>query len=79
VVKLVIYPLTVWCLLAYVLRLEPFWIGTGVLIASLPSAGSNYVLAQRYAADSEQVSAGIVLSTIVSVVTVPWVGWLMAR
>ncbi|WP_407178668.1 AEC family transporter [Bradyrhizobium sp. STM 3562] len=77
-VKLVIYPLTVWCVLAHVLRIEPFWSGTGVLIASLPSAGSNYVLAQRYAADADQVSAAIVLSTIVSVVTVPWVGWLVA-
>lgn len=78
-IKLVVYPLTVWFLLACVLRLEPFWIGTGVLMASLPSAGSNYVLAQRYAADAKRVSAGIVLSTIVSVVTVPWVGWLMVR
>jgi predicted permease len=78
-VKLVIYPLTVWCLLAYALRLAPFWIGTGVLIASLPRAGSTYVLAQRYAADADLVSAGIVLSTIVSVVTVPWVGWSMAH
>jgi malonate transporter len=78
-IKLVIYPLTVWCVLTYVLRLGPFWIGTGVLLASVPSAGSNYVLAQRYAADANHVSAGIVLSTIVSVVTVPWIGWLMAR
>ena len=78
-VKLLIYPLAVWCLLAYVLHVEPFWIGVGVLIASLPSAGSNYVLAQHYAADADQVSAAIVLSTIVSVVTVPCVGWLMVR
>jgi malonate transporter len=78
-VKLVIYPLTVWCLLAYALHVEPFWIGVGVLLASLPSAGSNYVLAQHYAADADQVSAAIVLSTIVSVVTVPCVGWLMVR
>ncbi|WP_024506383.1 AEC family transporter [Bradyrhizobium sp. ARR65] len=77
-VKLVIYPLTVWCVLAHVLHIDAFWSGTGVLIASLPSAGSNYVLAQRYAADADQVSAAIVLSTIVSVVTVPWVGWLIA-
>jgi malonate transporter and related proteins len=78
-VKVLIYPLMVWCLLAYVLHVEPFWIGVGVLIASLPSAGSNYVLAQYYAADADQVSAAIVLSTIVSVVTVPCVGWLMVR
>jgi predicted permease len=78
-VKLVIYPLTVWCVLAYALRLEPFWIGAGVLIASLPSAGSNYALAQHYAVDADRVSAAIALSTIVSVATVPCVGWLMVR
>jgi malonate transporter len=77
VIKLLIYPLTVWALLTYVLHVEPFWIGAGVLLASLPSAGSNYVLAQHYAADADQVSAAIVLSTIVGVVTVPCVGWLM--
>jgi predicted permease len=49
------------------------------LIASLPPAGSNYVLAQRYAADADQVSAGIALSTAVSLVTVPWIGWLVVR
>jgi predicted permease len=76
-VKLVLYPLTVWCLLAHVLHAGPFWSGAGVLIASLPSAGSNYVLAQRYAADADQVSAGIALSTAVSLVTVPWIGWLV--
>jgi malonate transporter len=50
-----------------------------VLLASLPSAGSNYVLAQRYAADEDQVSAAIVLSTVVSVATVPIVAWLVRR
>jgi len=50
---------------------------TGILIASLPSAGSNYVLAQRYAADAERVSAGIALSTVISLATVPFVGWLV--
>jgi malonate transporter len=78
-VKLAIYPLTVWCVLTYALRLEPFWIGAGVLIASLPSAGSNYALAQHYGVDTDRVSAAIAVSTIISVVTVPGVGWLMVR
>jgi malonate transporter and related proteins len=75
--KLVVYPMLVWCVLARVLQLAPFWVQTGVLIASLPSAGSNYVLAQQYAADTDRVSAAIVLSTVVSVVTVPFAAWLM--
>jgi malonate transporter len=77
--KLVIYPALVWYVLARMLQVEPFWVQAGVLIASLPSAGSNYVLARRYAADADRVSAGIVLSTLVSVVTVPLAAWLMLR
>lgn len=77
--KLVVYPVLVWYVLARLLQVESFWVQAGVLIASLPSAGTNYVLAQRYAADAERVSAAIVLSTLVSVVTVPLAAWLMLR
>jgi len=77
VAKLIAYPALVWCVLAWLLRLAPFWVQSGVLIASLPSAGSNYVIAERYQADAERVSAAIVLSTVVSVVGVPLVAWLM--
>jgi malonate transporter and related proteins len=76
VAKLLVYPAFVWAILSYVLRVEPFWSEIGTLIAALPSAGSNYVLAQRYAADADQVSAAIVVSTVVSVATVPAVAWL---
>ncbi|QOZ32807.1 AEC family transporter [Bradyrhizobium sp. CCBAU 53421] len=75
--KLIAYPLLVWYLFAQLLRLESIWVQVAVLLASMPSAGSNYVLAQRYAADDDQVSAAIVLSTVVSVVTVPIAAWLV--
>ena len=45
----------------------------------MPSAGNVYVLAHRYGADAERVSAAIVLSTIVSVMAVPFAAWLMLR
>ena len=48
-----------------------------VLLASLPSAGSTYIFAQRYAADEERVSAAIALSTVVSVASVPFAVWLV--
>jgi len=77
VAKLLIYPLLVWYVLAQLLHIEPLWIAAGVVMATLPSAGVNYVVAQRYEADADRVSAAIVLSTIVSVATVPLVAWLM--
>ncbi|MEH2510545.1 malonate transporter [Nitrobacteraceae bacterium AZCC 1564] len=77
VAKLFAYPAFVWFMLSFVLKVEPFWNEIGVLIAALPSAGSNYVLAQRYAAEVDQVSAGIMLSTVVSIATVPVAAWLI--
>jgi malonate transporter len=77
IVKLLIYPLLVWYVLAHLLHVEPFWVHAGVMLATLPSAGSNYILAQRYAAETRQVSAAIVLSTMLSVLTVPLAAWLM--
>lgn len=77
--KLAAYPLLVWFVLTRLLRVEAFWGEAGVLLASLPSGGSSYLLAQRYAADADQVSAAIVLSTLISVVTVPLAAWLVLR
>jgi len=77
VAKLALYPVLVWLVLAKLLGLDPFWWQTGVVIASLPSAGHIFVLAQRYRADPERVSAVIVASTVISVVTVPFVAWLV--
>jgi hypothetical protein len=75
--KLIVYPLVAWFMLARLLDLDSFWVHAGVLTASLPPAGSNYVMAQRYAADADRVSAAIVLSTVASVFTVPLAAWLM--
>src|SRR5262245_22573391 len=58
------------------MQLDAFWVNVGVLIACLPSAGNIYVLAQQYDVDPQRVSAAILLSTIVSVVSFPCVAWL---
>ncbi|QIE26474.1 Membrane transport protein (plasmid) [Caballeronia sp. SBC1] len=78
-VKLVVYPLLTWFVLRHLMKLDPFWVQAGTLIACLPSAGNIYVLAQRYDADPQRVSATILLSTITSVVTFPCAAWLVLR
>jgi malonate transporter and related proteins len=76
VAKLAVYPMLVWLILGRMMQLDAFWVNVGVLIACQPSAGNIYVLAQRYDADPQRVSAAILLSTIVSVVSFPCVAWL---
>ena len=77
-VKLIAYPLVAWGVLGGVLRLDPFWVRSGVLLAALPSASSNFVLAQQHGVEADRVSASIALSTIASLATVPWFGWILA-
>jgi malonate transporter len=69
--KLLAYPALVWWILTHLLRMDPFWVRTGVLMAALPTAGNVYVVARQYAADADRVSAAVLLSTVVSIVTVP--------
>jgi malonate transporter len=77
--KLVVYPAIVWCVLARLPAVDHVLVQAGVLIAALPSAGNIYVMAQRYDADPERVSAAIALSTLISVVSVPVTAWLVLR
>jgi predicted permease len=75
--KLALYPLTVWLVLDRLLSLDAILVQAGVLIAALPSAGNVYVMAKRYDADPGSVSAAIALSTVVSVLSVPFTAWLV--
>ena len=77
--KLVVYPLIIWAVLAHLLHLDGFWVHAGVVVAALPSAGSSFVVAQRYGTDAEGISAAIALSTVVSVITVPIAAWLVLQ
>jgi len=75
--KLIAYPALAWFVLANLLRVDPFWVQAGVLMAALPTAGNVYVVAQRYTAEADQVSTVIVLSTLASVATVPLVAMMI--
>jgi malonate transporter and related proteins len=75
--KLAACPVLAWIVLAHLLQVDPFWVQAGVVLAALPPAGNVYVVAQRYAADADRVSAAIVLSTTVSAATVPVAAWLI--
>src|SRR5690606_21775444 len=69
--KLVAHPALAWWVLGPLLRLEPFWVQSGVLLAALPTAGNVYLVAQHYRADAHQVSAAALVSTVASIATVP--------
>jgi predicted permease len=69
-IKLVLHPLIVWVLLSAVGGFEPVWVYTALLMAALPPALNAYVMARQYEVYIAQSSAGILVGTLASIVTV---------
>jgi predicted permease len=76
--KLAAYPALVWLVLGQVMRLDSFWVNAGVLLAAMPTATNAFVLAQRHDAGAEEVSAGVLLSTLLAALAFPATAWLIA-
>jgi len=69
--KLIVHPLATWVFAVHVLDVAPEWTAVGVLMAALPTGANVFVLAQNYRLYEARGSAVILVSTVVSVVTLP--------
>lgn len=68
--KLVIHPAMVAVAALLIWPVEPYAAGVMIASAALPVAGNVYILAQHYGVAPQRVSASILMSTVISVVTV---------
>lgn len=68
--KLVLHPLFVAFAALFLFGVDPFKAGVIISAAALPVAGNVYILAQHYGVAPQRVSAAILVSTAVSIVTV---------
>lgn len=67
--KMLLLPLIVWFLVFRVFSVDPLWASTALLTAAMPIGISVYVFSQKYQKYEAPIATGIVLSTILSVVT----------
>ncbi|MEQ6249710.1 AEC family transporter [Sulfitobacter sp. HNIBRBA3233] len=75
--KLVLHPLFVAFACFALFHVDPYQATVVISAAALPVAGNVYILAQHYGVAPQRVSAAILVSTAVSIVTVSlWIGWL---
>jgi malonate transporter and related proteins len=76
--KLIGHPLAVWLLATMVFDVPPLWAKVVILLAALPVGVNVYVFAIRYEAGQAESAAAILISSILSVVTLPivllWLG-----
>ncbi len=78
--KLVLHPAAVALSALVIFSVDPAQAGPMIAAAALPVAGNVFILAQHYGVAPQRVSAAILISTIMSVLTVTavvaWVGTL---
>lgn len=75
--KLVLHPLFVAFACFVLFKVEPYQATVIISAAALPVAGNVYILAQHYNVSPQRVSAAILVSTALSIVTVSlWIAWL---
>lgn len=75
--KLILHPLFVAIAAIWVFPLDPYSAGVIIAASALPVAGNVYMLAQHYGVAPQRVSAAILVSTAISIITVSLViGWV---
>jgi malonate transporter and related proteins len=76
--KLVLHPMLVAAALMFVFPIAAFPAAVAIAAAALPVAGNVYMLAAHYGVAPHRASAAILVSTVISIATVPlviaWVG-----
>ena len=68
--KLVLHPAAV-AAAAYLFHVEAYAAGVMIAAAALPVAGNVYILASHYGVAPQRVSAAILISTAISILTIP--------
>lgn len=77
--KLVLHPAFIAFAALYLFSVEPYAASVMIAAAALPVAGNVYMLAQHYGVAPQRVSAAILVSTAISIVTVSVViAWVTA-
>lgn len=69
--KLFLHPVAIAITSLMIFDVDPYAAGVMIAAAALPVAGNVYILAQHYGVAPQRVSAAILVSTAVSILTVP--------
>ena len=75
-IRLLVIP----CIVFFILRSfisDPLLLGIPVLLSAMPVAANTVFMAQEYGGDVEAASKGVFLSTIISLITVPIIGYML--
>ena len=69
-IKLVVHPILIFIIFQFQSGIDPMWVKTAIVCASLPVAANVFVLANYYKTFESESAAAITVTTIVSSITV---------
>ncbi len=75
--KLAVHPVLAWVMAVPVLGLDPFLAISAVIVAALPVGANVYIFAQHYDVAVPEASSAILISTGISMVTIPVLLWFI--
>lgn len=78
-VKLILHPALVFIILSLLGGFDRVWILTATLMAALPPALNVFVMARQYETYVERASSGVLVGTLVSILTVTGLLWLISE
>ena len=70
VIKLIVHPILIFIIFQFQTGIDPMWVKTAIVCASLPVAANVFVLANYYKNFESESAAAITITTIVSSITV---------
>lgn len=70
-IKVVLQPALAFVAVAYFAAPDPVWLQAAVMMAALPTASNAFILARQYDAFVEGAGAAVIVTTILSVLTIP--------
>lgn len=79
IAKTILHPLLVIVVLTLMGGFDPLWVGVAVLMASLPTAATVFVMAIQYDEYVEGASSAILVTTVISMITVTLVMIMIDR
>ena len=77
VTKLILLPVTVYVVLSLAGDFDSVWVYSAVLLAGLPTATNVFVISQQYGIWQERASATVLITTVLSVLTLPMLLYLI--
>ena len=70
VIKLIVHPILIFIIFQFQTGIDPMWVKTAIVCASLPVAANVFVLANYYKNFESESAAAITITTMVSSITV---------